>query len=183
MFLILNMELSEIIFYLFASLIVAAATAILFTSNLLHAAFFLMIALLGISAVFVLAGADFLAITQIMIYIGGILVLILFGIMMTRNDQVSSSPNNKIKVPLFALFIAGTILSFLLLFIAKMNYSSKEWILTAIKEKNLVKVSTVKPLGILMMTEYLIPFELAGLILLIALIGSAYIAFKTKFND
>jgi len=87
----------ELIFLLFTLLTLGSAVAILLTRNVMYAAFFLLLTLLGVAGLFVLAGADFLAVAQIMIYVGGVLVLIMFGVMLTQNKSAqpveASKPN------------------------------------------------------------------------------------------
>jgi NADH-quinone oxidoreductase subunit J len=69
----------QLAFFVFAGITVAGAFYLLFTKNVLYAAFSLLLTLLGIAGLFVFAGADFLAVSQIMIYVGGILILLIFG--------------------------------------------------------------------------------------------------------
>ena len=77
-------------FYGFSALAIGAALTILFTRNVMYAALCLFIALLGVAALYVLAGADFLAITQLLIYVGGVLVLLIFGVMLTHRAERES---------------------------------------------------------------------------------------------
>jgi NADH:ubiquinone oxidoreductase subunit 6 (subunit J) len=166
------------VFYTLSFVVVAFAAGILFTDNLLHAAFFLMAALIGVSGIFVFAGADFLAVTQIMIYIGGILVLILFGIMMTKNETGSGSKSD--RFPWRSLLIGTGLFSLLLGFIKKLQISNAPWILHAEQEGSYIKHSTIQTLGVQLMTEYLFPFEIMGILLLMALVGSAFVAGKGR---
>jgi NADH-quinone oxidoreductase subunit J len=81
----------KIVFFGFVTLIGISALALLGTRKVLYAAISLLLILLGISALYVFAGADFLAVTQIIIYVGGILVLLLFGIMLTNRPPQNLS--------------------------------------------------------------------------------------------
>lgn len=166
------MELAA--FYLFATLAVGSGVFILLTRNLMYAAFALFLAFLGVAALFVLAGADFLGIAQLMVYVGGILVLLIFGIMLTRTtDRTESAQTpNRVVVALSRRFggvAAGLILFGILLLV----------ILQARFELNgdtLNSRSTIRTLGVELMTTHLLPFEIAGILLLVALVGAAYLA-------
>jgi NADH-quinone oxidoreductase subunit J len=76
--------MKEIIFYLFAIITVVPAVIVVTTKNIIYAAFALMFTLFGVAGLYVFLSADFLAAVQVLIYVGGILVLILFGVMLTR---------------------------------------------------------------------------------------------------
>jgi NADH-quinone oxidoreductase subunit J len=80
------MKMVEIIYLVFFFLTTAGLLALLFTRQLIYAAFLLFGILLGIAAIYVFAGADFLAVSQLVVYVGGILVLLIFGIMLTQKD-------------------------------------------------------------------------------------------------
>ncbi len=158
------------IFYLFSSIAIAAAATLLLIKNILHAALLLMVSLISVAAVYVFAGADFLAIAHIMIYIGGILVLILFSIMLTRrNEKAYPSSNNRalwISIPLaLSMFIL------LCTLILKFNYTT-----LANYSKPFITGSTIQLVGQLLMTNHFIAFELAGIVLLVALMGASCIA-------
>ena len=166
------MELTA--FYAFAILSLGSGIFILLTRNLMYAAFALFLALLGVAALFVLAGADFLAVTQLMVYVGGILVLLIFGIMLTRpaDPEATSQTPNRVLVALGRRFwgvaVSMVLFGVLLLVIAQANF--------ALGGDALNSRSTIRTLGIELMTTHLLPFEIAGILLLVALIGAAYLA-------
>lgn len=170
------MNLIEAIFFFFCLLTLSGAGYILFSKSVIYSAFALLTCFLGISALFILAGAEFLGIAQIMIYIGGILVLFLFGIMMTRRlsgDALDKVSNKNI---LSGVIAGGGLFAVLVITIFKINFMSLQWIKEgAIKSTTYSKVNV---LGIKLMTDYILPFELAALILMLALIGAAVIAAK-----
>ena len=140
----------------------------------MHAAVSLLSALLSIAAIFVFAGADFLAIAQIMIYIGGIIILILFGIMLTiRGDQAEITTQNRAMV--VGLATGGVVLFGLISLVLKLNFSVIKTTPPTVKSNN-----TVEILGQGFMTTYLLPFEIAAILLLLALIGAAFIARKSS---
>lgn len=169
-----SFSIEIILFLIFSVIAIGSALFILFSKNLIYAAFALFLAFLGIAALYVLAGADFLAVTQIMVYVGGVLVLLIFGIMLTQKadkSAVSSSPN-KIVVLLKREvwgFIAGAgVFACLSYIILSANFS-----MDGITNSS---HSTVKTIGVELMTSHLLPFEIVAVLLLVALIGAAYLA-------
>ncbi|TLV00160.1 NADH-quinone oxidoreductase subunit J family protein [Dyadobacter luticola] len=161
-------------FYGFSALAIFAAFFILFSKNLIHAAFALFLTFLGVAALFVLAGADFLGVSQIMIYVGGILVLLIFGIMLTqkitKNDN--SSKHNRIEVlirrEVWGFLVGAGLFVVMLRIIVTSDFRMKGDVMT--------NKSTIKTIGVELMTSHLLPFEIAGVLLLVALIGAAYLA-------
>lgn len=167
--------IQQVIFYIFAALTALSALLILFTRNVLHAAFLLIICFLGVAAVYVFAGADFVAITQVMVYVGGILVLMIFGVMLT-NKISGQAVTTQTYHRFWGGMIGASVFSLLLYGIIKANVSSLQWIAKAQSSGEVVKESTIQLIGIKLMSEYILPFEVAAVLLLIALIGAAYIA-------
>lgn len=158
-------------FYLFAGLVVLSVLLIMATPNVLYAAFSLLITFLGIAGLYVLAGADFLAVTQILVYVGGIMVLIVFGVMLT--NKVAGQPvRTQHHNQFWGILIGGSLLYLLSQGILSAELSELPWIQNA----EMVSTSTVQPLGILLMSDFILSFELTGVLLLIALIGAAYVA-------
>lgn len=166
------MTSTQLIFYLFAGLSVFSGLFILFTKNVLHAVLSLLAVFLGVSAMFVYAGADFLAITQLLVYVGGVLVLMLFGVMLTNRETGAAYPVSKNKYFLSGILSGMAILGVLVyLFLKNRNqlFSGKTISPAGIG-------STIKTLGISLMSEYILVFEAAGILLLLAMIGAAFIA-------
>lgn len=163
-----------IAFYSFSILAIAAALFILFSKNLIYAAFALFMAFLGIAALYVLAGADFLAVTQIMVYVGGILVLLIFGIMLTQktNKQTESSTPNRVEVEksrgMQGFLVGAGVFAFLSYVIVSSQFKMTGDIISS--------KSTIKTIGVELMTSHLLPFEITAILLLVALIGAAYLA-------
>jgi NADH-quinone oxidoreductase subunit J len=165
------MSLYSLIFYFFAIIIVASAVYVVVTKNIIHSAVSLFITLFGIAAIYVLLYADFIAITQIMVYIGGILVLLIFGIMLTNKVTDVDLKTKNLSVFPSAIFVTG--LTALLIFILL----TTKW---KIATEPLQTDVTIAKIGVLLLTDYLLPFEIASIILLIALIGAAMYSRKEK---
>lgn len=169
------MNLTEVVFYAFAALTIAGALGIVFTRNILYATFSLLLTFLGVAALYVLAGADLLAVVQIMIYVGGVLVLMIFGIMLTSKttDKYLPSPtHNRIAGTLAGLALFGLFITAIL----KANVWALTWINKSQPDTQTVMESTVAGIGINLMTDFVLPFEVAGILLMVALLGAAYIA-------
>lgn len=168
------MSTELIAFYTFAALAIGSGLFIVLTRNLMYAAFALFLALLGIAALFVLAGADFLAVTQLMVYVGGILVLLIFGIMLTRTADpgATSQTPNRVLVGLgrrfWGLAVSVVLFGILFLVIVQANFT--------LVGHTLNNRSTIRTLGLELMTTHVLPFEIAGILLLVALVGAAYLA-------
>lgn len=171
----------QLAFYAFAALTIGGALAVLLTRNVLYAAFFLLLTLLGVAGLFVLASADFLAVAQIMIYVGGVLVLVIFGVMLTHNpkqlaDTNSQTPNRILSLNrsggrmawVVALLLASGLFVALYTMLARANF--------ALMNRPVGWQSTVTTIGKQLMTEYVVPFEMAGILLLAALVGATYLA-------
>jgi NADH-quinone oxidoreductase subunit J len=174
------MNLETVVFYLFAAIIIISALLILFTRNVLYAAFSLIFTFLGIAAIYVFAGADFLAITQVLVYVGGVLVLLIFGIMLSHRlagEPVLSGQHNR---PM-GVFLAAGIFSLVLQVILKGTFFFQQ---PNFNQQNMEPVnnSTIKLLGFQLMTNFVFPFELVAIILLVALIGSAFLARQQEIN-
>ncbi|MEX0648987.1 MAG: NADH-quinone oxidoreductase subunit J [Balneolaceae bacterium] len=156
------MELTTLLFYLFALVTVSAATKMVLSKNIVHSAFALMFTLIGIAALYVLLYADFLAATQLLVYVGGILILILFGVMLTSQGHSFSSTTVTVN------FVPAMVLSVTVAAILIYAFAATEWTLTEPVERT----DTVYDLGMLLMGNYILPFIVVGILLLVAIIGA-----------
>jgi NADH-quinone oxidoreductase subunit J len=164
----------ELFFYIFATLALLSALFMLLTERLIYAALGLLSVLVNMAALFVLAGAEFLAVTQLMVYAGGVLIILLFGVLMLRQPGQSKIQVRK-TYALLAVLTAGTF--FVLIFSAlnQVNFSLLAW-----HQGNELAVGEgmLRRTGQLLMSEYVLIFELGGLLLLVALLAAAWIAGK-----
>ena len=167
------MTLESIILYGFAGLTLVSALYIALTRNVLYAAISLIVTFLGVAGIFMMLGASFVAISQVLVYVGGILILIVFGIMLTnrlRGQKVVSTIYNKF----LSLVIAAGLFVILIKGILQANFSALSWI----KEAEPTPVPLEK-FGMRLMTDYVLGFELIGILLLLALIGAVKMAAKS----
>lgn len=165
----------QIIFILMAAATLGAALMVVTSRNLVHSALWLVVALFGVAVTFVLLEAGFLAVVQVVVYIGAIAILMIFAIMLTRNIAGESGPRFNANWSWAALvgLVTIVVLFFLL--------SSWPGITTAIlplarPEKTLedLGVALVSPDG------FVLPFEVASVLLLAALIGAVVVAWDRK---
>jgi NADH:ubiquinone oxidoreductase subunit 6 (subunit J) len=169
------MTFAAIVFYVFAALTIVSGVFILFTKNVLYAGFALLSTFLGVAVLYIFAGADFLAIAQIMIYVGGVLVLILFGIMLTNRIAGQSYIVSENRNLVAGIVGGGGLLVILIAGIIKAKFTDLSWIQSAVRNEK-VKITTLGKIGENLMTDFVLPFEVAGLILMVALMGAAFIA-------
>jgi NADH-quinone oxidoreductase subunit J len=124
-----------------------------------------------VAGLYVLLAADFLAITQILIYVGGILVLMLFGVMLTSNVvsvDIKTGTFHTIPAMFIVAVVAGSF--------AGLFYS----IWSDVGTPTTTPDTTTPTLGQMLMTSYVLPFEVASVVLLVALIGAAFIARRER---
>lgn len=167
------MSIYDLIFYLFALLTIVSALAVVSSDNIVRSAFYLLATFFGVSGLYVLLGADFVAVTQIMVYIGGILILLLFGVMLTSNIthvEIKKGMKNMFPAIVAIGILLGALVSMMIDTRWKINPST-------------IPQTTSYELGKLLITDYVLIFELLGILLLIALIGAASMARRDKVED
>lgn len=162
--------MKDIIFIVFAVMTILPTFWVALSSNIVHATFSFLFTLFGIAGLYALLGADFLAVVQVIIYIGGILVLIIFGVMMTHRARLASG---FIQLPgrLFGALFAEILLIFLLTAVHKATWSLK--VVPGDPQP------TTAAIGDLLLGKYLVPFEVASILLLAALVGAVMIVRKS----
>lgn len=162
--------METILFFLFGGLAVIAALAVVFNRNVVHSALFLLLNLAMIAGLYVLLNAQFIAVAQIMVYAGGILVMILFVVMLLGAELGETIPQwltplNAIKVALAAIFltIVGT--------------ASYDWLYSTsavtgnMTDQLIAEQGSAQLVGQALFTEYLLPFEMASILLLVGIVG------------
>jgi NADH-quinone oxidoreductase subunit J len=165
------MDLYTIAFYLFAIITLISASVVVFSKNIIYSAFGLLFAFFGVAGLYVLLMADFIALTQLMIYVGGILVLILFGVMLTtRVISVDMRTGTVQTLPglLIVAALSGTLVGV---------FWTTDW---RVMPSFTGFEKTAPGIGELLLTSYLLPFEIASVVLLVALVGAAMIARREK---
>lgn len=163
----------DIIFYFFAAVTVISAGVVVFTRNIVYAAFSLLFTFFGVAGIYVLLNADFLAIVQLLIYVGGILVLLLFGVMLTNN-----SISMNIRTGSLNVLPAVSVVAALSGLLGGLLWSS-DWAVSKTMGETAVQ-TTSKEIGLAFITSHLLPFEVASVVLLVAIVGAALMARREK---
>jgi NAD(P)H-quinone oxidoreductase subunit 6 len=162
------MEISTAVFYLIAIITVGSAAVVAFSRNIIYSAFSLLGTFAGVAGLYVFLGADFVAAVQVLIYVGGILVLILFAVMLThRITDVEITNRAAGRLP--GLMVVGVFLALLI-----QTVRETPWV----RVKEVVHQPTTARIGDLFLENYLLPFELASLVLLAAMIGAVVLSRK-----
>lgn len=164
------MNFYDIIFYIFTAITLVSALFVVTTRNIVHSAFYLLFTFFGVAGIYVLLGADFIAISQILIYVGGILILLLFGVMLTNkitNVEIRTGTVHMLPAAIATGIFMGAV-------VVVMVWT--EWK----SEPSVTPLTTTKDIGHLLVTDYVLIFELLGILLLVALIGAASIARRDK---
>ncbi len=158
--------MAEILFWFIALLTVISASMVVLNNQLLYSAIALLFTLFGIAGLYIYLWADFIAGVQLLVYIGGINVLIIFGIMLT--NRISSIRLSQTNVQQGV----GGVVSLWLMLLIGIVISKTPWYQITSAEPS----STVREVGTLLMTKYLLPFEAISILLLGALIGAALLS-------
>ncbi len=160
--------LERVLFYSLAAITIGSALVVTFGRNLVRSAFALFFTLMGMAAIFIYLAADFVAIMQIFVYIGGILVLILFGIWLTHRIIDLDIRAGRVQL------VPGVTLGLVLLLVLWMAIRS----FALLDRVPAGYIATSRGIGRLLLTTYLLPFEIASVALLVALVGAIVIGRK-----
>ena len=163
------MNFYDTLFYFFAIVTVASAGIVVFSRNIMYSAFSLLFTFFGVAGIYVLLNADFIAVSQLLIYVGGILVLLLFGVMLTNkvvNVEMKTGTLQTLPASILVAVTAGALCA--------VFYVTDWKIVSSVAEV----ANTTNVLGEMFMTTYLLPFEVISIVLLVALIGAALMARK-----
>lgn len=158
----------NIAFYVIAALIVFGAIRVVTCKNLMHAALWLVVVLAGVAAQYILLAAEFVAVTQVLVYLGAIIVLFLFGIMLTRAKTGADEDLDNGTIPKVGAGIIGVAMLGLL------GYSL--WDGFGDQEIGDLLVQRTAEVSDSIFSTYLLPFEVISVLLLAALIGAIVLA-------
>ena len=165
------MDATQIIFLLSAVLIVASALMVVTTRNLVHAALWLISALLGVAILFVLLEAGFLAVVQVVVYIGAIAIMFIFAVMLTRKEMRDQGPQLSNAWPMAAIL---GLLTFGGLFVVINEFPVVRAV--AVSGDSLMGLGN----ALVSPNAFVLPFEVASVLLLAALVGAVYVATNKK---
>ena len=173
------MILAALFFYLFAGICVASAVMVIVSRNPVHSVLFLILAFVNASGLFVLMGAEFLGMVLIFVYVGAVATLFLFVIMMLDVDFTELREGFSQYLPI-GLVIGAIFLSELLLAVGG-------WVINPAVTKSITaaiptNVSNTEALGLVLYTKYIHYFQLAGMVLLVAMIGAIVLTLRHKVS-
>jgi NADH-quinone oxidoreductase subunit J len=161
----------EVAFWIIAAAMAGAAIGVVRSNNVVHAALYLIVVLAGSAAQYILLLAEFVAWVQVLIYIGAIVVLFLFGVMLTRapmrEEQGKLDNNQRLAGAVVSLFLFGVLVVFL---VDAFGNDDLEF------ENELVKMGSTASVGNEIFRTYVIPFEVVSMLLLAALVGAVVLA-------
>ena len=165
--------IETILFYFFAALTLTSAAGVVLNRNIVRSAVSLLGALVGVAGLYFLLNAEFLAAVQLVIYVGGTLILIIFGVMLTSKSPFAHLEATG-KETMFALLIGAVLLTALITAILHTPW-------TRASDSNLRY--PIESLGQALLGDYLVPFELASVLLLVVMIGAAYLAKARRHEE
>ena len=163
--LIAQLDFGGLVFLALATLVVVSALGVALAKSVLYSGFALMGTLVGVAGLYLFIGADFLGIAQMLIYVGGILVLLLFAVLLTNRIGEVNVTNKSVHI-LAGVLGAGALFALLVNVIFATRWPRTE----------AAAAPTTARLGDAFLREYLLPFELASVLLLMALVGAMVLA-------
>ena len=161
--------LETAIFYALAALVIVPAILVVTVRNVFHGALWLILSLSGVAALYAMLAADFLFAVQLLVYVGGVMVVLLFVVLLSGkpSDWAGRQVNEKAwAAGLFSLFLAAALVSAIL-----------RW---PIVSAALPARATTGPLGALLLNEMVLPFEFISLVLVAALVGAVYFSVRKR---
>jgi NADH-quinone oxidoreductase subunit J len=159
--------LAAALFYVFATLSAAGALGVVVSRNIVRTAVCLLFTLVGVAGLYVLLDSEFLAAVQLVVYVGGTLILIIFGVMLTSKSPFSRF-EPKMAESVIAVAVGVVLFAALVMAIAGAHFGAPT--------SDAIQPYPVGALGQALLGDYLVPFELVSVVLLVVMIGAAYLA-------
>lgn len=154
--------ITSIVFYAVAALIIFAALKMVLSTNLVHSALFMAVTFACIAIIYLLLNADYLAVVQVMVYVGAITILFVFGVMLTKREYMQkSSQFNRYKT-------YGAIVAAAIFVVFAVNIFNAEFTFSEASPVD----STIKAISTLLLYDYSIAFQVVGVLLLVSTIGA-----------
>jgi NADH-quinone oxidoreductase subunit J len=168
----------QIVFLLVALFTLGSGFMVVTTRNLVHAAFWLVSTLFGVAVTYAILNASFLAVVQVVVYIGAIAILFIFAVMLTRKDLRDQGPQHHSNWWFGALL---SVLTFVGLFFLLQSWNGLSTTAQAIPSG----FDAISELGNALTSPnaYVLPFEVASVLLVAALVGAVYVAFNPRKGD
>ena len=163
----------NVFFILFSSITVLSSVAVISSRNPVHSVFFLILAFVNSAGIFVLAGAEFLAMILLIVYVGAVAVLFLFVVMMLNIGV------DEIKVQAKKYMFSGFLVAFILLLELIFSFSNLD-IIYQKTNSDVSQLSNTHEIGKILYTDYFLPFQIAGCILLVAMLGAIILTLRSR---
>ena len=179
----ITMDFERFVFYVFALILIYAAGRVITVRNPVHAALHLVLAFFTCAGLWLLLEAEFLAITLVLVYVGAVMVLFLFVVMML---DINTSPLREgfIRYLPVGLVVASLMLLEMFLVVGARNFGAQS---VAIPERHGADYSNTRELGNVLYTDYVYPFEIAAVILLVAIVAAIALTMRkrpeTRYQD
>ncbi len=157
--------IEAILFYMFSVFAVGCGLAILFSRNIVRMAYWLIGMLMAVAGIYFLIGAYFLGVIQVIVYVGGVAVLVVFGVMLTSRQMANRLIPRSWEVVWLTMVAAILLAGFILTFLRTRWSESAE-----------IASNSIQEIGIFLLSNFVGPFELASVLLLMVLMGAAYLA-------
>lgn len=178
--------METILFYAFSLLAIGSALLLVNLKNIARALFLFFIVLFAMAGLYLFALADFVAITQIMVYVGGVLILMLFAFMLSNKEllkDLQDSSGSFLAIPRWQAI--PLVLGFLLLMIygiMEWQHAPSAWIEQSVQNNNdiIPTDNNIQQIGLRFMTFYVLPFEIISVFLMMALIGASHLSRKER---
>jgi NADH-quinone oxidoreductase subunit J len=180
---VITMDFERFVFYVFAIILIYAAGRVITVRNPVHAALHLVLAFFTCAGLWLLLEAEFLAITLVLVYVGAVMVLFLFVVMML---DINTSPLREgfIRYLPVGLVVASLMLLEMFLVVGARNFGAQS---VAIPERHGADYSNTRELGNVLYTDYVYPFEIAAVILLVAIVAAIALTMRkrpeTRYQD
>ena len=173
------MGLPGFFFYIFSAVLVASGLMVVAAKNPVHSVLFLILAFANAAGLFLLLGAEFLALILVIVYVGAVAVLFLFVVMMLDVDFAELKQGFLTYLPTGAL-IGGILVVEILVVIGGAVISPQEIAGAALPIPDVEQIGNTEAIGSVLYTRYLFYFQLAGLVLLVAMIGAIVLTLRHK---
>lgn len=179
----MDFSIEQLVFYFFALLVLGSALLVVTFRNVIRSVFLFFVTLFALAGVYAFTLADFVAVTQIVVYVGGVLVLMIFAFLLSDRALLNMPALGKggmIGIHYIPGMLIG--LGFFAVMSAVIWQSKDLWFAGRAKDVLQAGDNTLHLLGINLMTRYLLPFELLSVLLMLALVGAAHLARKERIS-
>ena len=173
------MTVTQLTFYIFSFVMLLSSLMVISTKNPVHSVLFLILAFLNAAGIFVILHAEFLAMILIIVYVGAVAVLFLFVVMML-DIKTTIEKSNILQYMPIGLFIGFVFIAELVIVLINTKLELSNMQILSNPLNKFVELSNTKAIGSILYTDYILHFQLAGVILLVAMIGSIVLTLRER---